>query len=223
MNDGQDEARAEVAQEGDMAEVAQAAPARMNETRDRLIGGAAAGQAREAMPDPPGEIRQRRGQGRRINLRRSSDGSYSIWMQNRLIQSFCGEWEDITRFQLPEGIQQQCRITVHSLGEAREWSEEETRGQDRVQAERPDDGVELRTIAHPNNPPMFQDDLLSMFNALPRNNQEIIAGQIRSNYEEYAVPPEVARTEVTIQMFDEMQRQLVELASLVHQRPRQGY
>jgi hypothetical protein len=108
-----------------------------------------------------------------------------------LIQSFCSEWEDVTRFQLPEGIQQQVRVNVHSLGEAREWDEREIRGDDRVQEVREDDGVELRSIAHPNNPmarEAITDDLIGMFNALPRHNQSLIARQIRANYAE--VPTE---------------------------------
>jgi hypothetical protein len=153
------------------------------------IGGARAETQREV----PGEVRHRRGEGRRINLRRSSDGSYSLWMGGRLIQSFCSEWEDVTRFQLPEGIQQQVRVNVHSLGEAREWDGEDIpeRNIGRVQEERPDDGVELRSIAHPNNPMPREDltdDLVGMFNALPRHNQSLIARQIRANYTEFAMP-----------------------------------
>jgi hypothetical protein len=190
MNDGQDEAQAEVAQEspdraqeGDMAET---------DGPRMLVGNAAAGGARLATrAEEPGEIRQRRGEGRRINLRRSTDGSYSLWMGGRLIQSFCSEWEDVTRFQLPEGIQQQVRVNVQSLGEAREWDGREVSGQDRVEEVRPDDGVALRSIAHPNNPMAREDitdDLIGMFNALPRHNQSVIAGQIRANYAE--VPTE---------------------------------
>ena len=191
MNTPTDDADVEVAQEGDMAEVAQEAPDRMRETRNRmLIGGAAAGGARAAtQAEVPGEVRHRRGEGRRVNLRRESSGGYSIWMGGQCIQTFCAQWEDVTRFQLPEGIQQQVRVHVQPLGEAREWNQEELRDrdEDRVQAERPDDGVELRSIAHPNNPMPQEDitdDLIGMFNALPRHNQSLIARQIRANYAE---------------------------------------
>ena len=187
MNTPTDDADLEVAEEapaqdGDMAETDRP---RMLVGSDRSAAQANIGGARAAtQAEVPGEVRHRRGEGRRINLRRSTDGSYSLWMGGRLIQSFCSEWEDVTRFQLPEGIQQQCRVSVHALGEAREWDGEELRGDqpDRVQAERPDDGVELRSIAHPNN--FATDDLIGMFNALPRHNQSLIARQIRANYAE---------------------------------------
>lgn len=195
MNTPTDDADVEVAQEapaqeGDMAEedrprmlVGSDAAQRHPMGMSAEIGGARAETQREV----PGEVRHRRGEGRRINLRRSSDGSYSLWMGGRLIQSFCSEWEDVTRFQLPEGIQQQVRVNVHSLGEAREWDGNESRGEDRVQEVREDDGVELRSIAHPNNPMPQEDitdDLIGMFNALPRHNQSLIARQIRANYAE---------------------------------------
>jgi hypothetical protein len=110
-------------------------------------------------------------------------------MGGRLIQSFCSEWEDVTRFQLPEGIQQQVRVNVHSLGEAREWDGNEARDSNDERVDiAVDDGVELRSVAHPHNPmPLdLTGDLVGMYNALPANNQEIIAAQIRANYTEYS-------------------------------------
>lgn len=203
MNTPTDDADVEVAQEGDMAEVAQEAPHRMRETRNRMLVGSDANQAARhpmamgeqvggaraaTQAEEPGEIRYRRGEGRRTNLRRSSDGSYSLWMGGRLIQSFCSEWEDITRFQLPEGIQQQVRVNVQSLGEAREWDGDESpRGDDErveVAVDAVDDGVELRSIEHPHNPmpPVDPDDLIGMFNALPAHNRSLIERQIRANW-----------------------------------------
>ena len=182
MTDGEDlterdDQRADYAQE----EVAQEAPAGL--ATQANIGG-----ARAAQPEVMGEIRQRRGQGRRVTLARQRSGGYAIWMRDRHVQSFCGEWEDITRFQLPEGIEQQVRIHIEPMGEARmlrpEYSGE---SDDRVEAAQPDDGVELRSIAHPNNP-LVTNDLLGMFNALPPHNQAIIADQIRANYEESTRP-----------------------------------
>lgn len=224
MTDG-DQSANDDAQEGDMAEIAQAAqeaPDRMRETRNRMVVGsderrhpmsmgAQVGGSRAETSGPTDEVRQRRGVGRRVTLARQRTGSYSIWMRDHLVQSFCGEWEDITRFQLPEGIEQQVRINIEVMGEARmlrpEYSE---RGSD---VAHPDDGVELRSIAHPNNPPIVRDDLLSMFNSLPAHNQEIIARQIRENYAEM---PDVDATEVTIEMFNEMQCQIAELSGIVH-------
>lgn len=124
----------------------------------------------------PGEVTQRRGEGRRVNLRRESGGGYSIWMGSQCIQTFCGQWEDITRFQLPEGIQQQVRIIIQSMGEAREWDQAETRGENAVDVA---DEVALQNIAHARPD---RQALVRMFEALPAHNQEIIAGQIEANY-----------------------------------------
>lgn len=195
MTDGDQSATEEVAQEGDMAEA----------ERPRMLVGSDANQVggARAAPETMGETRQRRGEGRRVTLGRQRSGGYAIWMRDRHVQSFCGEWEDITRFQLPEGIEQQVRIHIEPMGEARmlrpEYSGEQD---DRVEAAvDPGDGVELRSIAHPNNPPMFQDrDLLSMFNALPVRNQEIIARQIRANYNESVTRPDI----------DEMEQRVLE-------------
>lgn len=76
-----------------------------------------------AEPDPSDEMRtrQRRGVGRRVNLIRTEDGTYEVRMGHRMIQGFCEEFEDITRFQLPYGIQQQVRINVEPVGRAREY------------------------------------------------------------------------------------------------------
>ncbi len=65
-----------------------------------------------------GDSARRRGEGRRVTLAKGMDG-YSIWMMNRHVQSFCNEWEIVTNFQLPEGIEQQVRIHVEAVGEAR--------------------------------------------------------------------------------------------------------
>ena len=199
------------AQEGDMAE---ADGPRM------LVGG-----ARAETAGPTDEVRQHRGVGRRVTLGRQRSGGYQIWMGRRHVQSFCGEWEDITRFQLPEGIEQQVRINIEVLGEARMLRPEYSGDDDaRIDVEHPDDGVELRLSEHPNNPRMLQDDreLISMFNALPPNNQEIIARQIRENYEEFSRPmgfgAEVARTRVTMEMFNELQRQVARLTALMNSR-----
>jgi hypothetical protein len=212
MNTPTDDAE-EVAQEGDMAEA----------DGPRMLVGSAGqanvGGARAAQPEMMGEIRQRRGEGRRVTLVRQRSGGYSIWMRDHHVQSFCGEWEDITRFQLPEGIEQQVRIHIQPMGEARMLRPEYSGNSDeRVEAA--EDGVELRSIAHPDNPRMLQDDanLISMFNALPAHNQEIIAGQIRENYEVFSRPigfePGVTGAEVSMEMFNELQRQVQHLARL---------
>ena len=114
--------------------------------------------------DPPGEIEQRRGEGRRVNLIRNHNGEYAIYLRNRCVQSFCGEWEDITRFQLPEGIQQQIRINIEVLGQAREYEPQ-------------NDGMELRVAAHPQG--ALQDRLRP-------SATEVHAGQIRQQSEEEA-------------------------------------
>ena len=76
----------------------------------------------------------RRGEGRRVTLARRRDGGYSIWQMSRHIQSFCAEWEEVTNFQLPNGIEQQVRICVVPIGDAREIRPEYS-GED-VQEER---------------------------------------------------------------------------------------
>jgi hypothetical protein len=93
-------------------------------------------------------------------------------------------------------------------------------GESDERVEAAEDGVELRSIAHPDNAPVVREDLLAMFNALPPNNQEIIARQIRENYEEFSRPmgfgAEVARTRVTMEMFNELQRHVASLTALVN-------
>lgn len=82
-----------------------------------LATGQVAGAAREGAADTE-DIPQSRGHGRRVTLVRSRDGQYQIWRLTRLIQTFCSDWEDVTRFQLPEGIEQQIRIHIQVVGEA---------------------------------------------------------------------------------------------------------
>lgn len=53
---------------------------------------------------------------RRVMLRRDRNGSYSIFMGRRMIQGFCSEFEDITRFALAPGMQLQVRIQIQPIG-----------------------------------------------------------------------------------------------------------
>jgi len=121
----------------------------------------------------------RRGTGRRVTLARQRNGGYSIWMMDRHIQSFCAEWEDITNFQLPNGIEQQIRIRIEVMGEAREIRPAysgEAQGED--VAEVAEDTTEVAR----EEPRRADNDLIDMYRELPLHNREIIAGQIRENH-----------------------------------------
>ena len=83
------------------------------------------------------------GVGRHVTLRRRN-GEYILLRGNSVIQSFCiGDFERITRFSIPEGVQQRVWIQVVPLSPPYEISPP---GDEEAPAE---DGVELRTIAHP--------------------------------------------------------------------------
>lgn len=127
---------------------------------------------------------RRRGEGRRVTLARQHGGGYNIWMMNRHIQGFCADFEDITNFQLPDGIEQQVRIHVEAAGEARPIRPEYS-GRDEVREVRAEEPVEARME---NRSSSFQNvprnELLRMFTELPSHNQEIIAGQIVANHQD---------------------------------------
>lgn len=182
MNEG-DESRAEVAMD---------APEPIEEM-PQIAGGAgvAAQHSVEAAPR-----RRSRGQGRRATLVRNGGGGYSIWMMSRHIQSFCNEWEDVTNFQLPEGIEQQVFINVDVAGEARPVRPEYS-GQDQSAPDAPEVAREevlgnqlRRAVARHDDReredqgPRINNDLIRMFQELPEHNQEIIAHQIRANHVE---------------------------------------
>lgn len=193
MNDGQDEA-----QEA-MPEPAQ--EERVLGEGNMLRPGAGAGVARAETAGPvpaagPGEVRQRRGEGRRVTLGRQRGGGYSIWMGSRHIQSFCAEWEDVTRFQLPEGIEQQVRINIEVMGEARMLRPEYS-GEQPVMVDAEDPPLRDRQLrravqqhearlenASPSMQNIPRQRLVEMFTELPPHNQEIIAGQIEANHRE---------------------------------------
>ena len=133
--------------------------------------GAAAQRADYSMGGDTAEVRRN---GRLVNLRRGRDGGYQILMRDRVIQGFCSEFEDITGWRMPVDSQIQARITIVPNGRLRGavYPEELPDQSQRVEGfatERAtivrrrlnpddDDGVELQSIAHPGNPPMFQPD-----------------------------------------------------------------
>ena len=55
---------------------------------------------------------------RRVDIHREG-GSYTIRFGGRNIASFCGEFSEITGYNIPENTHQQVYITVESLGEVR--------------------------------------------------------------------------------------------------------
>ena len=121
--------------------------------------------------------RRRRGQGRRVTLVRQPGGNYNIWMQSRHIQGFCDEWEDVTNFQLPNGIEQQVRINVEPVGEAREIRPEyDGRGADLAVAE--EAPAPLIGGSRPEN------NLMGMFMELPPHQRELIERQIVANHQD---------------------------------------
>ena len=104
------------------------------------------------MPATRGPVRARR-----VELRRTNS-QYEIWMGDRCIQSFCGEFENVVRYALPEGSSQQVRIHIEPLGEIREMVTEEGRERMRRFAQQSQDRVEglLRESAAP---PLSPPDL----------------------------------------------------------------
>lgn len=128
-----------------------------------------------------GEIRFRAGEGRRVRLVRDEGGGYAIFMGDRCIQSFCREWEDVTRYPLPTGIEQQVQIIINPLGEAREAREVAQSREERIrQLQEAHPSAILRP--HPETVHPADHELIRMFNELPPHNREIIAGQIRANW-----------------------------------------
>lgn len=119
---------------------------------------------RRARPEADYGRPQRRGQGRRVNLVRLSGGEYQIRLgRDRIVQGFCSDFEDITRFQLPAGIQQQVRINIEEVGEAREFNDNPGHFSDPPVPGmlHVDDGVALESIAHPaGNLPRWQVEAL---------------------------------------------------------------
>lgn len=131
---------------------------------------------------------RRRGQGRRVTLAHPRQGGYSIWMQSRHIQGFCAEWEDVTNFQLPDGFEQQVRIHVEAVGEAREIrpeysGEQVERALERRPAPDPNE-ARLNQLRERRRQPWDGADLVQMFYELPEHQREIIAGQIWANYQQ---------------------------------------
>jgi hypothetical protein len=87
---------------------------------------------------------------RRVELRRTN-GQYEIYMGDRCVQTFCGEFENVVRYALPEGSRQQVRINIEPLGEIRELATEESRERMQEFAQQSQDRVEglLRASAAP--------------------------------------------------------------------------
>jgi len=93
-------------------------------------------------------------QGRRVILRCNPSGEYQILWRNRVIQSFCPEFEDIANFVLPQGIEQQVRIHIMPIGSAREIPPQGVPREDSLE-----DGVALRTIVHPRPAGLSEESL----------------------------------------------------------------
>ncbi len=53
---------------------------------------------------------------RRVILRRDENGTYCIFMRDRMIQGFCNEFEDVTGYHIRMNRQQQVRICIESIG-----------------------------------------------------------------------------------------------------------
>ena len=62
---------------------------------------------------------------RRVILRRNQDGAYEIFARGRLIQTFCTEFEDITRWAMELNSEQQVRILIEPMGNRRQLSLQE--------------------------------------------------------------------------------------------------
>ncbi len=58
------------------------------------------------------------GRPRRVMLRRNENGAYEILIGRRIIQSFCSEFENITRWVMPSNTQLPVRIEIIPSGEA---------------------------------------------------------------------------------------------------------
>lgn len=55
-------------------------------------------------------------QGRRVTLRRDAGGSYQILMRDQVVQGFCDQFEEITRWRMPRDTQLQARIFIQPVG-----------------------------------------------------------------------------------------------------------
>jgi len=153
---------------------------------------ASAGQAQEEVrAERPGSLM---GRGARVTLRRFN-GEYQLLRGNTVIQSFCSDFERITQFSLPDGIQQQVRISISPVGPAREIPAEDPPGE-----YRDDPGVELRSTAHPNTLQLNQE-------SLERLEVEIPERADSSNWRNYAreqLRQEIQRIGDVIDMIDRL-------------------
>lgn len=165
-------------------------PVRSLETRGPVSMGASIGQAEAQEVAQEAPRMDRRGQGRRIRLVRDRDGQYIIFAGSRRVQSFCSEWEDITRFQMPMGIEQQVRIVVQELGPAREM--------------RPEPDQEEPRLARNEPPRSFQDDR-RMLQSMSMPNEEAVNYQLRGDGEPIN-PMDHAFNMVMEQLHREMER-----------------
>lgn len=174
-------------------------PVRSLETRGPVSMGASIGQAEAQEVAQEAPRMDRRGQGRRIRLVRDRDGQYIIFAGSRRVQSFCSEWEDITRFQMPMGIEQQVRIVVQELGPAREMRDENLEAS-RFQEERAERAQQVGLEP----PRSFQVDR-RMLEGISMRNEEAERYQIRGDGEPIN-PMDHAFNMVMEQLHREMER-----------------
>lgn len=105
------------------------------------------------------------GRPRRVMLRRNAGGAYEILIGRRILQSFCSEFENITRWVMPSNTQLPVRIEIIPSGEAqaatypdREPAISRDRDQPILRArlaaedDDPPEEVALFSTAHPGNP-----------------------------------------------------------------------
>jgi hypothetical protein len=94
---------------------------------------------------------------RRCELRRVN-GQYELHMRDQHMQSFCSQFEDITRYALPEGCSQQVRINIYPVGAVRELATEDAR--DRMTEFRDEGRAQIRgaQVAGAGRAPALSED-----------------------------------------------------------------
>ena len=115
-------------------------------------------QAPQAAAGHESDINMVSGRPRRVMLRRNGNGAYEILIGRRILQSFCSEFENITRWVMPSNTQLPVRIEIIPSGEAQAATYPD-REEDQpllrasvAEEDDPPEEVALYSQAHPGNP-----------------------------------------------------------------------
>ena len=117
---------------------------------------------------------------RRCELRRVN-GQYELHMRDQHMQSFCSQFEDITRYALPEGCSQQVRITIEPLGAVRELATEDARDRMSEFAEEARANIAGVRVGGERPPGLSEDSVEEMEIELPDRGPQSVAAQDRQD------------------------------------------